>query len=182
MVGRNIDFKTLIATAYSRNPARIFIPADAPKKNFDFLVTTPKEPQAQLQSAIRRKLGYTAGLETSDTDVMALKVDNSNLPGLKISTAKRDNVEEKNGRLYFTHMKISTILDGMEQAIRMPVVDKTGLTNFYDFSLVWNMQIAKQIQDGGMDSEMGRKILEEWGLGIHPDTASIEMLVAKKSK
>src|ERR1044071_2462099 len=25
MVGRNIDFKTLIATAYSRNPARIFI-------------------------------------------------------------------------------------------------------------------------------------------------------------
>jgi uncharacterized protein (TIGR03435 family) len=60
-------------------------------------------------------------------------------------------------------------------------VDKTGLTNFYDFSLIWDTKTAQQIQSGTLDNETGKKILAEWGLGLEPDTASIEMLVVKKA-
>jgi uncharacterized protein (TIGR03435 family) len=182
MVGRNVTLQQLIATAYSYNPGRIALPPNPPKGNYDYLVTVPKDPEARLQSAIRRKLGYTAQPEIHDTSVLALKVENPNSPGLKVSTAAREDVSPKNGRLYFTHMRLTVVTDGLEGMLKMPVVDKTGLTNFYDFSLVWDTQTAKQIQSGTLDNETGRKILAEWGLGLEPDTASIEMLVVKKSK
>jgi len=31
-----------------------------------------------------------------------------------------------------------------------------------------------------LDQEAGRKILAEWGFGLEPDTASLEMLVVKQ--
>jgi hypothetical protein len=58
----------------------------------------------------------------------------------------------------------------------------SSLTNNYDFSLVWDAQTQQQIQSGTLDIETGRKILAEWGLGLEPDTASMEMLVVKKVK
>lgn len=182
MVGINMTFQSLMATAYSYNPARVALAADAPKGNFDFLVTVPKDPQARLQSAIRRKLGYAAQVETRDTPVLTLKVEDPNSPGLKVSTATRENQEERNGRLYFTHMKLGVVTDGLENILKTPLVDKTGLTNYYDFSLIWDAQTAKQIQNGTLDNETGKKILAEWGLGLEPDTASLEMLVVKKAK
>jgi uncharacterized protein (TIGR03435 family) len=182
MVGRNVPFQQLIAVAYGHNPGRITLPPDAPKGNFDYLVTMPKDPLTQLQSAIRRKLGYTAEVETLDTPVLALKIENPALPGLKVSAATQENVAPKNGRLYFTHAQLSIVTDGLEGMLKTPVVDQTGLTNFYDFSLAWDAKTQREIQTGTMDTDTGSKILAEWGLGLEPDTASLEMLVVKKVK
>jgi uncharacterized protein (TIGR03435 family) len=182
MVGRNVTFQQLMAIAFSYNPGRIALPFDPPKGNFDFLVTVSKDPQAQLQSAIRRKLGYTADVETQDTAVLALKVEDPDSPGLKISAPdERENTDLRNGKLYFTHQRLTVVTDGLEQMIKTPVLDKTGLTNYYDFSLVWNQQIQQQISNGAMDQATGQKILANWGLALQPDTASIEMLVVKKA-
>lgn len=182
MVGINVTFHQLIATAYSYNPGRIALPINPPQGNYDFLVTVPKDPEAHLQSAVRRKLGYTAQTETRDTSVLALKVENPNSPGLKVSAdSEKVNTDLKNGRLYFTHQPLTVVTDGLEGILKTPVVDKTGLTNFYDFSLIWDAQTAKQIQSGTLDNETGKKILAEWGLGLEPDTASIEMLVVKRA-
>jgi uncharacterized protein (TIGR03435 family) len=181
IVGRNVTFQNLIAIAYSYNPGRISLPVGLPKNNFDFLVTVPKDPEARLQLAIKKKLGYTAQKEMRDADVLALKVENPNSPGLKVSPdSEKENTNVKNGRLYFTHTQLSAVTDGLEGILKMPVVDKTGLTNYYDFSLIWDAQTAQQIQSGTLDNETGRKILAEWGLGLEPDTASIEMLMVKK--
>jgi len=180
MVGRNISFQELIATAYQFSPGRIALPPDAPKGNFDFLVTVPQDPETRLQSAIRRKTGYLAQRETRDTDVLVLTVENPNPPGLKVSTAARGDIAPKNNRLYFTHMRLNVVTDGLEQMLKLPVVDKTGLTDYYDFSLAWDRKTQQQIQGGTLDKETGRKILAEWGLGLEPDTASVEMLVVKK--
>jgi uncharacterized protein (TIGR03435 family) len=181
MVGRNLTFQQLFATAYSYNPGRIALPPNPPKGNFDFLVTVPKDPEVRLQAAIKRKLGYTAQKETRDTDVLALKVADPNSPGLKVSTAARADISPRNGRLYLTHLQMSTLANLLEQVFKMPVVDKTALTNFYDFSLVWDAQTQQQVESGTIDHETGRKILAEWGLGLEPDTASLEMLVVKKA-
>lgn len=177
MVGRNVTFSMLMAVAYEYNPGRIKLPATAPGGNFDFLVTVPKGTEARLQSAIRRKLGYVARREIRETAVLALKVKNSNPPGLKVSTAARENVAPKNGRLYFTHLRLDIVTEGMQAMLRIPVVDETGLTNSYDFSLAWDKPTQQQLQSGKLDQETGEKILNEWGLELEPDTASIEMLV-----
>lgn len=183
MVGRNVTFQMLIAMAYGQNPGRILLPADAPKRNFDFLVTTGDNPQEQLQSAIRKKLGYTARKENRDVDALALKVVDPNSDGLQISPAtEKDGTDTRNGRLYFIHQPMTTITSGLESILKTPMVDKTGLTNFYDFSLVWDAETSQQIQNGTLDEATGRKILAEWGLALEPDTVSMEMLVVKKEK
>ena len=181
MVGRNVTFQMLMAAAYSYNPERIVLPVGAPKQNFDFLVTKAGDPREHLQSAIRNKLGYTADKETRDVSAFALKVENPNSDGLKISRDdEKENTDVKNGRLYATHMKLSFVIDEVTSILKMPVVDKTGLTNFYDFSLVWDDKTAQAIQSGALGMDTGKKILAEWGLGLEPDTASLEMLVVKK--
>lgn len=183
MVGRNLTFQYLMAAAYRGNPGRVMLPVDTPKGNFDVLVTVPKDPEPRLQAAIKRKLGYTAQKETRDTDVLALKVENPNSEGLKISRdGEQDGLDARNGRLYFTHQRLTTITSALEGILKTPVVDKTDLTNFYNFSLVWDPQTQQKIEGGTLDTETGRKILAEWGLGLEPDTASIEMLVVKKAK
>jgi len=181
MVGRNVSFNYFIALAYAYNLGRIALPPNPPKGNFDFLVTMPNDPEPHLQAAIKKKLGYTAQKEMRDTDVFALKVKDASLPGLKVSTATQQDISEKNGRLYFTHMQLSTLATLLEQVLKSPVVDKTGLTDFYDFSLVWDAQTQRMIQTGAMDNDTGKKILADWGLGLEPDTASVEMLVVKKT-
>jgi uncharacterized protein (TIGR03435 family) len=180
IMGRNVSLQTVIATAYSYNAGRVSLPPGASTANYDFLVTTASDPEQHLQSAIRHKLGYTADVETRDTPVMALKVEDPNSQAMKVSTAEREDITPKNGRLYFTHVRLSVVTDGLEGMLKTPVVDKTGMTNFYDFSLLWDSKTAQKIQSGTLDEETGRKILTGWGLGLEPDTASIEMLVVKK--
>ena len=182
LVGINVSFQNLIAAAYNFNPGRVALPFDAPKGNFDFLVTVTKDAQASLQSAIRRELGYTGHVEIRNSPVFALKVENPNSPGLKVSTANQEGQTQKDGRLYFTHVTLAFVKENVEQMLKTPVVDKTGLTNFYDFSLVWDAQAAKQIQSGTLDIETGKNILAEWGLGLEPDTETIDMLVVEKAK
>jgi len=146
MVGRNISFQQLMATAYQYSQGRIALPPDAPKDHYDLLVTVAKNPEARLQSAIRRKFGYVAQRETRDTEVLVLTVEDPNPPGLKVSTATKGSIAPKNNRLYFTHMQLNVVTDGLEQMLKLPVVDKTGLTNYYDFSLAWDRQTQQQIQ------------------------------------
>ena len=181
MVGRNIPFKRLLGMAYPSQVGRIMLPPDAPKGGFDFLVTGPNDPQESLQSAIR-KLGYSAKTETRDTDVLAFKVENAGLPGMTVSTAGREDASLKGGRLCFTHMQMSMLAQGLESTLQMPVLDQTGLTNFYDFSVAWDMKMQRQLRDSSTARDAVEKILNGLGLGLEPDTAPLEMLVVKKTK
>jgi uncharacterized protein (TIGR03435 family) len=177
MLGRDMALGDLIGTAYNEDAAKVSLPPDAPKTNYDFVVTVSADPQEHLKTAIRKKLGLTADMETRETDVLAFKVEDAALPGLTVSDVnEKENSNFKNGRLYLTHMKIGDLMDGVQQMLKMPVVDKTGLTNFYDFSLVF----TPQMQRGQIDRATVEKIIGEWGLGLEPDTAQMEMLVVKK--
>jgi len=182
MVGRNFNLQQLMALAYRCEPGRVTLPPDAPKGNYDFLVTVPKDPQERLQAAIDSKLGYTAKRETRETAVLALKVQNPGLPGLTMSTAGRPNVSAKGGRLLCTHLNLAQVAQGLEQFLPLPVVDQTGLTNFFDFSVAWDMRTQQQVMNKSTARDALQKILNGWGLGLEPDTASLEVLVVKKAR
>ena len=178
MVGRNVSFQVLMAMAYSYNPGRVSLPPSAPENNFDILVTVSPNPNEHLKTAIQKKTGYTASVETQDADVLALKVTDPNSPGLQVSNGdEKQNTNFKNGRLFFTHTKLSEISSGLTSVLKMPVVDKTDLTNFYDFSLAWK----PGMNPNNLSRDDIDKILAEWGLDLEPDTASIEMLVVKRA-
>ncbi|HXE42594.1 MAG TPA: DUF3738 domain-containing protein, partial [Candidatus Baltobacteraceae bacterium] len=156
LVGCNVTFKQMIAIAYGENEGDVWLPPSAPKNNFDFLVTALSNQKGLLRDAIEKKTGYAGHKETRDTDVLALKILDPALPNLKESAAdEKTGQNMKSGRLYLTHQKISVIVGGMSGIVKMPVVDKTDLKNFYNFSIPWNNKIAQ----GNLTQDEGEAIL-----------------------
>jgi uncharacterized protein (TIGR03435 family) len=180
IMGRDVSLRDIVAVAWQEDVAHVLMPAGAPTNNFDFIVTV-NEPGKRLQKAIRDTFGYTASKETLATDVLALKVEDPALPGLTVSAeGESEGSSFKKGRLWITHLRFKELTTGFEQVLRTPVVDETGLTNYYDFSLAWNMQLLLRLRDASTARPAVDKLLGDWGLGLEPDTASLEMLVVKK--
>ena len=191
IMGRNVPLRDVMAAAYGESPSRVALPPDAPKGNFDFLVTAASDSRPRLQSAIHRKLGYVAQKETRDTDVLALKIVDSRLPGLTVSGADEKPYVHYNDRLLrLRHLPLMVVAEerlmplanALGRYLNTPVVDKTGLTNVYDYSITWNVQVQRQLQNETTARAAVDKMLGELGLGLAPDTASLEMLVVKKAE
>ena len=59
------------------------------------------------------------------------------------------------------------------------MVDKTGLTNFYDYALRFDAETRRQMQDAATARASADKVLRELGLGLEPDLEVSEVLVVK---
>jgi uncharacterized protein (TIGR03435 family) len=180
-VGRNVTFRDLMAEAYDCNPGCVVLPADAPKGGFDFLVTTSPKTRKHLRLAIETQLGYTASSETRDTAVLVLRVKETSLPGLTVSTAGEEDVNYRDGKLYFQRQPLSVIFKGLEDGLALPVVDQTGLTNSYDFSVVWNDKVMQAMREGQFNLNGVQQAMNDLGLELKSDTARMEMFTVKKA-
>lgn len=181
IMGRDLPLRIALAVAYNVNRATVELPADAPQGHFDFLVTTSDDPTARLQSAIRDKLGLVAQEQTRDTSALAIKIADPGLPGLTVSSpAESSNAEYRKGRVYLTHVKIKSLTDQFERMIGdTPLVDETGLTNFYDFSIPWNGQIGRRSRLQATARATIDKMLGNLGLTLEPVRAPVQVLIVK---
>jgi uncharacterized protein (TIGR03435 family) len=181
-VGRNVSLQAMMAEAYDCDFAQVILPPGTPQSNFDFLVTKSGHVREQLRTAIQKQLGYTARRETRDMDALILKVSNPSLPGLTVSGNNEDSdINYKGGKLYFTHKAFDYIVDGLSQGLDTPILDQTGLTNYYDFSMVWNADIEKAMQHGSIDATKTSKVLAGWGLGLEPTNVTMDVYVVEKA-
>lgn len=178
IMGRKVSFERVIATAYSCAPNRIILPLDAPKGDYDFLVTLPEKQNEHLQAAIKKKLGWIANWESRETEVLSLKIKTPNAPVLQLSTnGQRTSISVQNGKLQATHMRLAFLSSLLGNVSKQPVLDKTGLTNYYDFSVDYDWGKYRN----NPDQEAVDKILNALGLELEPDTTSMSMLVVKKA-
>jgi len=183
MMGRNASLRTVVGRAFSQIPSHVVMPADAPAGNFDFLVTTADKQAEDLQSVIRRKFGYVAHMETRQTDVLALKVTDRRLPGMTLSGAdEKPNINALDYEIQFTHRPVIVLARLLDQNLPTPVINETGITNAYNFSIRWNSRLQQQLQNGDIDRAGVNRMLADMGLGLEPETASLEMLVVEKAK
>lgn len=181
-VGRNASLRQIMAEAYDCNETRVVLPADAPPDRFDFLVTVP-QTRKHLRAAIQKNLGYAAHRETRDVDVLKLTVDDPALPGFTNSPdGEGAGVSYKAGRLYFQHQPLTVLLQGLQDGLASPVLDATGRTNCYDFSIVWNEAIHKKMEKGGFDLGRVQKFFHAFGLGLEPDTTNMEVYVVARAR
>jgi len=182
VMGRNVPFRDVIAAAYDQRRARVILPPDAPTDHFDFIVTAPSGPEKPLQAEIRKKLGYVAQSETRDTDVLALKIADASLPGLKPSgDQEKRNIFYDDISLHLTHMQIAVMSRLLEQFLETPIVDQTGVTNFYNFSVPWGSATLRRLRDDTAVRATADQMLNDHGLRLEPATVSAEVLVVKKA-
>jgi uncharacterized protein (TIGR03435 family) len=179
MMGYKVSFAQVIASAYSCSPDRIVLPPDAPKGEYDFLVTVPGQPNEHLQAAIKTKLGWVADWEPRPTEVLVLKIKTPDAPALHLSAnGENTSLSFRNGKLQATHLRLVYLSGLLERALKHPILDQTGRTNYYDFSLEWDPNQYPDVPDLASVNE----ILGQLGLELQPDTASMPMMMVKRAR
>jgi uncharacterized protein (TIGR03435 family) len=176
MMGRNVPLEEVMAAAYGCNPSRVVPPLIKPKGDFDYLVTVPDRQQERFQAAVKKKLGYNAHWENRDADVLRLECIAPDPPAFKLSTATIGNIMPGRHKYQFIHMRPTSLLGFLESNFKQPVLDRTGLTNFYDFSVDMNWR-----GPNGPDRQQLKNMLGNLGLKLEPATESIPMLVVEES-
>lgn len=177
-MGRNVTLRQVIGEAYNCSPAQVILPPDAPDGRYDFLVTTSGDAREQLRKLIQTELHYTARHETQNTDVFILSVSNPALPGLAVNTADQSSdIIYKEGKLYFVHQPMGKMVEGLSQGLNTPVLDQTGLTNAYDYSVAWSMDVEKSMENGKWNLAGTRKVLAGWGLALESSNVPMDVYV-----
>lgn len=182
-VGRDVTFRELIAQAYDCSPGNVILPAEAPEGRFDFVVTTATAPREHLRAAIRQALGFTARTQSREADVLKLEVADTRLPGLTPSPeGEPERIDYNNGRLYFSHKSVHAIVKGLEEGLAQPVLDDTGLSGRYDYSIVWNQSIDNRMHEGTFQREGVDRVLRDLGLRLEAETATGDTVIVERAK
>jgi len=177
-LGRNVTLRQVIGEAYDCDPSRVILPPDAAQGRFDFLVTMSGDAREHLRNLIQTEFHYTARRETQNTDVFILKISDPALPGLVVNSANQsEDISYKDGKLYFIHEPISAIVNGLSLGLNTPVLDQTGLTNAYDFSVSWSMDVEKRMENGQFNLAGTRKVLAGWGLALESSNVPMDMYI-----
>jgi uncharacterized protein (TIGR03435 family) len=182
MVAANVSLREIIAATYGDNPGNVVLPYDAPTNNFDLLVTTPKSPREKLKNLIQKKFGYLAQREPHESEALALKIVDPHLPGLKPSGDDESrNIRFNDMTLQFTHFPFGDFTSGFDRYLNLPLIDKTGLTSNYDFTIPYDTGTRQKLENAATARPAIEQIINHFGLALEPDTITKEMLVVHKS-
>jgi uncharacterized protein (TIGR03435 family) len=205
LVAKNHALKTLIAAAYNLSPQAISGgPAWVDSDHYDILAKTPGEirPNLDEQMSMLRKLladrfKLTFHRERKDLSIYALTVAKGGSK-LKESTLSADAFPEGPPPLIFVLSPQGVSLPGrnatmaelasviQRAALDRPVVDKTGLSGRYDFTLEWTPDETQFGGQGPRENPESTKpglfaaIQQQLGLRLEATKGPVEVLVIDK--
>jgi uncharacterized protein (TIGR03435 family) len=177
IMGTGLPAQQVVAAAYGSDSARMISSVALPKGRFDFIACLPSGNQEALRREVRRKFHAIGKVETRDTDVMLLMQESSDASRLKPGRDGNNSSmlwRDQGSRLEFRNEPLADLASEMEALSKIPVIDKTGLTNRYDFDLNFSQT---DLENKNWDSA-----LNQVGLKLVPTNMPIEMLVVEKAK
>jgi uncharacterized protein (TIGR03435 family) len=176
---KNESVNDLVDNAYGFSSPRTVFPPDMPRARFDVMSTMPGGSAALLKNELQKRFHLTAHAETRDTEVLVLRVQNPNPPGLKPHTGNNGGSSWMggNGKITIQNQQLSGFFNSIESRAGVPVLNETGLTGRYDLQLQWQRGPGESDKDAFV-----RAVREQLGLELVPTNAPIEMLVVEKAK
>jgi uncharacterized protein (TIGR03435 family) len=181
-MGTGVSAETILLAAYHFDSLTRTVGSGLlPEGKYDYIACLPKGNEEALKKEIKRKFGVTARIETQERDVLLLKVKTPNAPDLKPSnpnsqfgSATRDDGP---GAWSCENSPISSLTAYLEDYLRIPIVDQTGLANHFDITLKW-----KQSNWGENNpDELKNAVLDQAGFALVPGREPVEMLVVEKA-
>ena len=165
----------VVQCAYGWGSSLRMVQADPlPAGEFDFIANLPSGALEALQAEIKKQWGIVANREIRQTNVVLLKLDHTNAPGLQPVTAPTAPPPGE-ARVQTVRSSVGGFLVSyLESVLQLRVIDQTGLTEVFDIQFPARVGQNKAF-------EQNRKILlEQFGLDLVQTNAPIEMLVVKK--
>jgi uncharacterized protein (TIGR03435 family) len=159
-------------------PSQIVFPSNMPDGFYDFIANLTNNSQQALQALIRKKFGLVGKYEMRDMDVLLLKVEHPNAPGLKPGTPQVLSGLVTRGLIHNKNISISRLAFDLGWDLQIPVIDQTGLVGNYDFDFPENL--------GDTPAEK-LQIVRQWlfdqlGLELAPTNMPVETLVVERAK
>ena len=175
-MGLGVSVLDMLESAYEVSQGRILVATVLPKDNYDFIANLPHGAGPALQQEITKKFGLVGKRELIETNVLLLTLQNRKAPELKLSSAPENEHSSSSnpyaGSYWGVNQPISTLAAFLEDCLKIPVVDQTGLTNGFDTEFI-----------GGSTPEgLKQTVLNEVGLELLPGRAPVEFLVVEKAK
>ena len=110
-------------------------------------------------------------------NVLLLKNKNPNASGLKISQQEYGGSSAGPGEFSMIRQPIMNLASYLEQVLDKPVIDQTGLTNYYDIELKWaNGDTPAQIKP------LKKVLADQLGLELVPSVETVEMLIVEQAR
>ena len=194
-VGISTTADAIVRTAYNSDRLRTVFLTKAPEGRFDFIANLPHGSSKALREAIKRKFDLVGNREIRETDVLLLKLAATDTGGFKPANSLRRslNVTAPDTHNFFKSLKDgsffayfdrtleeSGLRSSLETDFQLPIIDQTGLTNRYDFSVTWP---HFHDNDNDKHKQITKDILrEQLGLVLVPSREPVEMLVVEKVK
>jgi uncharacterized protein (TIGR03435 family) len=177
MLGQNASIGTMFTVAFETPAIRSVFPPDLPKENYDFLVNLPSDGRAEFKEQLKKQFGLTARYEVRAMDAMILKLKTANASGLKISQEQNGGTSSGPGSYSMRNQPLGSLISYLEQTLKLPIVDQTGLRGRYDIELKWaGNDTLPQIEP------LKKALLDQIGLELVPSIERINMLIVERAK
>ncbi len=140
------------------------------------------EFRRMMQSLIAERLALTFHRESRDTPVYALVIDKKGSKLLE-SAPEAPGILRMNGggKISGSGATMAQLVNWFSNAngVDRPIVDRTGLTGRYDFTLQWSNALA---QTDSTDPSIFTAMPEQLGLRLEPARAPVEYLVIDRAE
>lgn len=171
----HVSFSELVGYAYGMNETHTEFPEKWTQGQwtncYDVICTVTNQPQEALQTAARKFLKQQYGLawhlETTNTDVLLIRVTDSQLLQSKATTdfARSKSIHEFAGEL--------------ENYFNKPVIDETGATNRYDKAI--GEVPSRWVNGRTTDLDANNEFLTQYGLELVSTNCPQKWLVMDKA-
>jgi uncharacterized protein (TIGR03435 family) len=188
-IWKNASIGRLLSIAYGFPESRLALPDGISKEHYDLLLTLPNHPKEALKAEIKNRFGLVGHPHILITNILVLKVSNSNAPGLipvhDSNIAKPSSKPPagwrptgwRGGWVQYPKTTLYNFALDVEFQLKETVRDRTGLTNQFQIELHW---IAENVET---EKDAYRKaVLDQLGLELVPSREPLEMLVVEKVK
>jgi uncharacterized protein (TIGR03435 family) len=178
--------KELVQVVYASERSRTIFLTALPQGTFDFIANLTSGSSEAMKQLIKEKFGVTGRFAMVETNVLLLIIKNPTADGLKPSiSGTSPHYMNALGHWVFTNKPISLLADMLEGQFRIPIIDRTSLTNHYDFNFTWDAygkKVGNQYPNYPNLEGLKQVLLDQLGLELVPTNMPIEMLVVEKAK
>ncbi len=171
VVGLGVGVPEIMQNAYDVSLGRIIFSSPIPIGRYDFIDNLPTGQQEALQQAVKKKFGLSGKRQLIETNVLVLTMRYQNAAGLR-PVSGQDAFDMGNGSISGRDRPFAVLIYGLEDILKIPVVNKTGLTGNFDFDIKWD----------STPEGLKQAVRQQLGLELVPNREAIEFVVVSKEK
>jgi uncharacterized protein (TIGR03435 family) len=182
---------------YLFSPIRTILNTKLPANRYDFFSNWPTGAREALRAKIESKFGLNVELQPIATNALLLEVKYAKSTGLEPTGLGpqpnlRGQVPGRGfnmqwGEMSAKYVTMDDLARRLEEMLKIPVIDQTGLTNRYDFSMSWTNYGGPYYIDNGIKhaivtlDHVRRALPDQLGLELVATNTPVEMLVIGKA-